>query len=556
MVFLMVGVTYAVDNPTAQIDRSVINEGETFTLHLTGEEEPDLEVLKKDFQILGTSKNSQVKIINGKMTSSSQRIVTLMPKRTGSLVIPPIAFAGKRTNSITLIVKPARAQSDIGGNKSIFLEVSTDIVESYVQQQIIYSIKLFSAIEMIEASLSPPAITDAVVERLGNDVVYQTTIDGRRYRVTERRYALFPQKSGSLVIPSTLFNGNIADGRQASADPFNRFFQQARSRPMQLKSDEITIEVAPRPHSVTSDSWIPAKELRLTEMWSPDPPGFRVGDPVTRTVRIEVSGLTGAQIPALPVNSSKSMNFYSDQPLVETVNGENTLVGIREEKVALVPKVAGEWVLPEIKIPWWSTKDNIEKMAVIPSRTITVLPAATQVASEITENARVNPSESRAAATVASSQQIVQAKYWIWLSVFLALGWLFTLLVLLKYRSRGLRSVDTENTQDARSYENIKGTLKEVQAACMVNDAAKVRSKILMWAAMVWPDQKIRGLDDVSRKLNNTALSEKFADLNCILYAKQSENWDGDSFWNSVSTDLRTPHKQVIDAGDLPALYP
>lgn len=548
---------HAADNPTAQVDRSVLNEGETLTLILFGDEEPDLEVLKNDFKVLSTAKNSQVKIINGTMTSSSQRIVTLMPKRTGSLVIPPISFNGKATSSITVLVRPARQHSNIGGSKSIFLEVSADLAASYVQQQIIYTVKLYSAIEMMEASLSPPAIDDAVVERLGNDLSYQTTVDGRRYQVTERKYALFPQKSGSLVIPATIFNGKIIDGRQASADPFNRFFQQARARPMQLKSDEITLEVAPRPSSVTSDSWIPASELRVSEVWSPTTPEFRVGDPVTRTIRVAVSGLTGAQIPSLSVAHMQDINFYVDQPLVETVSAENTLVGIREEKLALVPKKAGTFILPEIRIPWWSTQENVEKFAVIPARSITVLPATTQVSPSNSVPTILNPSESVTASNSLNNGSNINAvNYWIWLTVIFAIGWLFTLGLLFKNKSKISQNISVENALLAHRRENSKRILQELQAACQVNDAAKVKLKILQWASIVWPDKTIRGLEDVSKLLNNSRLTEKFADLNRILYAKQPGNWSGDSFWNSVSTDLRTPHKRESDIGGLPALYP
>ena len=83
---------------SAHVDRSQIEEGETFQLMLQSDsEEPDLKKLEAFFEVLGTSRSSKVSIINGKMDRINEWIVTLAPKQVGIQTIPPIRFGNEST---------------------------------------------------------------------------------------------------------------------------------------------------------------------------------------------------------------------------------------------------------------------------------------------------------------------------------------------------------------------------------------------------------------------------------------------------------------------------
>jgi len=63
-------------------------------------------------------------------------------------------------------------------------------------------------------------LADAVIEKLTEDSNYGTKINGVDYSVTERKYAIFPQKSGTLTIkPLVLTAAVLSGGRPA----FNSF---------------------------------------------------------------------------------------------------------------------------------------------------------------------------------------------------------------------------------------------------------------------------------------------------------------------------------------------
>src|SRR4029079_270889 len=119
-----------------------------------------------------------------------------------------------------------------------------------------------------------------VVQRLGQDKSYLATIGERRYHVMERHYALTPEKSGTLNRPSLVFCGNTLD----AADPPGFF---SRPRTISARSDAVELNVKPKPEtSPATESWLPAQSMLLkddTEL----PNEIHVGDPVTRTIRMQ-----------------------------------------------------------------------------------------------------------------------------------------------------------------------------------------------------------------------------------------------------------------------------
>src|SRR3546814_16259704 len=68
--------------------------GESVQLNLerdgSGGAEPDLSPLKKDFDVLGRSSGSSIQIINGSISRHKRVRVTLSPKRSGPVTMPPL----------------------------------------------------------------------------------------------------------------------------------------------------------------------------------------------------------------------------------------------------------------------------------------------------------------------------------------------------------------------------------------------------------------------------------------------------------------------------------
>ena len=57
-----------------------------------------------------------------------------------------------------------------------------------------------------------------------------------------------------------------------------------------------TVEVMPLPKK-NKGWWLPSKNLKISEKWQPEPPVFKVGEPVTRTLTIIAVSYTHLTLP-------------------------------------------------------------------------------------------------------------------------------------------------------------------------------------------------------------------------------------------------------------------
>lgn len=548
---------------SATVDRVTIEQGETFLLTIQSDDStPELDVLEPFFNILGTSRSSKVSFINGAMSSLKEWLITLSPKNTGVSVIPSITVGKEKTQPIRIEVVKAKVLNAAQG-ADIFLEVSLDSNSPYVQSQVIYIARLFRAVEIREGSLTEPEINTAVVERMGEDVTFQTTRNQRRYHVTERQFALFPQKSGSMVIPPTVFDGQVlatqSSGQQAN-DPFNRFFQQQqRTRRVQIKSDALTLDVLPQPTTFTGENWLPAKRVVLGESWSVEPPQFKVGEPITRTIKIQAVGQTGAQLPEFKDLPSDGIKQYVDQPKVETGVSDGSLVGIREEKFAIIPTTSGKLVLPELRLSWWDTVLDKEQLVTIPSRVIDVAPASASVAGNQPTQI-MNNSDSIQNGTqdnsIVNVQPVGDSGFWQIMALALGFGWLITVIAWLYQMKKTKVKYDAEQGTSNDS-ESLNEARKRLDTACKNNNASEAKSALLAWGGAAWPENKTRSLLSVGERLQDPNVIQAVIELDEVLYSHVDSAWNGEVFWSVVGQKLKKPRNyKEGKIRSLPSLYP
>ena len=217
--------------------------------------------------------------------------VGLEPKHAGRITIATLALGSARTSPIvlTVLAQPAGAQGKPGDD--VFLEVTAEPLAPYVQQQVRYTVKLYFAFNLTDGNIGEPQADGVVAQRLGQDKSYLATVGDRRYHVMERHYALTPEKSGTLNLPALVFRGNALD----AADPTGFF---SRPRTIGARSDAVQLDVKPKPASWTGDPWLPAESVLLKDD-SEMPGEIHVGDPVTRTIRLQAQGLGFEQLPEL-----------------------------------------------------------------------------------------------------------------------------------------------------------------------------------------------------------------------------------------------------------------
>ncbi|WP_428355700.1 BatD family protein [Methyloprofundus sp.] len=527
------------------VDRNPVNLQESFQITFTANEqpnaEPDFAPLDKDFEILNQSQQQSVQINNWKKTNSIQWILTVMAKHAGNLVIPAINFGQDNSQYTSILVNEAQDTGMV--NEDLFLQVEVDTPKPYIQEQVIYTLKLFRKVNISQASLTEPELQDAMVEKLGEDKNYNTRFQGENYVVTERKYAIFPQKSGTLTIaPLRLTAGIIILGQRQT----NSFFNRQRTRNKRVVSAAITLDVQPKPANAGVD-WLPAKQVFLQEEWTDNLEEMVVGQPFTRTITLQVEGATVGGLSELyKDNMPPHLKAYPDQPVLEEKATDSGMLALRQEKVALIPSRAGSFTLPAIEIPWWNTRTQKMEVARIAERTITAI-AATG-ATTVLEPTPPLVSPAQAAAGGKGTQKTLpiqqQSTLWFWLTLFFALAWLVTLAYFL---SRKLGKTKKQPV----TVEKKSTAKKMLQKACADNDPILAKDALLQWGRDQFKQSSLTKIAEQSGPL----LQAEILVLNTILYSDKTQAWQGAELWAAFQNNQSVDVVKKDLADPLPPLF-
>ena len=115
--------------------------------------------------------------------------------------------------------------------------------------------------------------------------------------------------------------------------------------------------------------------VRVDEEW-PQGDSFVAGEPVTRIVTLTALGVVEEQLPDIPEFYPPNFKLYPDQDNTTTVEKDQSLISQRQTSLAIIPTEPGNFVLPEITIPWFNTLTQKTEYATIPARSITVAAAS------------------------------------------------------------------------------------------------------------------------------------------------------------------------------------
>ncbi len=524
---LFLGMVFSVDSLAADIqvsvDRNPVSLNESFRIIFSATEspddDPDFRPLDKTFQVLNQQKNSQSSWVNGQSTTLITWTLDVMAKKAGSLTIPRIAFGDDASAELQINVLAAAANTKMGVDDELYLQVNVSPDQPYVQSQLLYTIRLFQRVQISQASLSEPAPVNAIVEKIGEDSQYQTNVNGVNYSVFERQYAIFPQQSGLLEIPPVTLTAQVVTGSPSSR--YGSLFSTQRTQTRRVQSKAIQLDVLPAVDDFIGDHWLAAESVQLQQTWSVKDLTVAVGEPITRTITLLAKGVSASQLPELEQKiPSSAIKVYPDQPTLKNQLASSGVTGMREQKLAIIPSESGDYRLPAIEVPWFNTKTQTIERAFLPAAVITVVAQAAVERPKVMTDIKEKP----ATDVIGIEQKIpvdAVGGYWKGLSIFLGFGWLLTIAYLLikKPVERPAKET-TDNNRDS-----IKAALKSLQTACKNNEAKQAKKALIHWGYLLHHTKEI---DHISLYCD-ASLKTEIQQLNKALYAKEKTNWDGAS---------------------------
>ena len=559
----MAGPAMATNDLTVEPDRTRLYEGEVLTLSVKGSTKidinlgnlfdfdlsnlpkPDIEKVEGDFEILARNQQYSIRTVNNEMMGEITWTYQLAPKKTGKLTIPSLSFRDARSAPVAIkVISGTPPDQEPDAERDSFIELAADKEEVYVQEQLVFTIKLFFTGNLIRGELSEPEHPNAIVESLGKQNEYTRYRDGVRYRVVERRYALFPQREGQLSLQPIRFEG------------------QARNEQGQLKflrdsANLFDITVKGVPAGFSGDTWLPARTLELDQSGLPRNQNLTAGQNLTRSLTMRAEGLPAESLPPFPEQTPDSIRAYPEKPERTTTPGPDGLASTLTQTTALVPVQPGKLTLPEIRIPWWDTESDSEKVAVIPAHTLVVEGIPGQIDSvpdklEDASEAGTKPNNDPISNEPDGESGV---GFWPLATLTVLAGWLITLAAWWYSRRRTSAGKVVASQGDNRE----KGLFRDLCEAAQAG-SPKTTDRLVRWMSQRHPERTFQSVTDVNRFLDDTELAAEIEQLQQRLFgtpgeSATSEPWQGERLVAALIR-VRGTASESAPGDQLPPLYP
>ncbi|MCK0107173.1 BatD family protein [Marinobacter sp. S0848L] len=522
---LLIAGPLSANELTAEPDRDQLYEGEVLTLTVKGSmnielnlsnlfnfdlsqlPSPDIEQVEPDFEILARNQRYSVQTVNGDMVGEITWTYQLAPTRTGTLTIPALKFKDASSKPVTIEVISGTPPDQPAANRDSFVELSADKAEVYVQEQLVLTVQLYFSGNLIRGELSDPQHPDAIIESLGKQREFTTQRGGKRYRVVERRYAIFPQTPEELELPPIRFEGQVREANGAL-----RFLRDSQ----QL----YPVQVKPVPASYPADKpWLPADNLALAENGLPDTETLTAGSNLTRNLVMQAAGLPSEALPPLTVDYPGALRHYPEQPRRSTEPTPDGLESTLQLEAALVPVHSGEITIPEVRVPWWNTQTDQLEEAVLPARSYQIEGGSIAAEPVISEPSQPEPTTGQVSETNPDSGADSSSP-WFWTTLLLGALWLITVALWWFFRKNtaGSRANDTAVTNG-----NEKDRFNQLITAIQ-NGAPETPVLLVRWARERFPDTNFNDSSEVVRYSNSQNLGDALREFQASLYAQRTQD--------------------------------
>ena len=524
---------------TASVDRADVEINESFTLKVLVDTdvdvEPDASALETDFDVGQRSQLSNTTIINGQISRSRTWTYILMPKRAGDLVIPPVIVGNEQSQPLHIVVAPQ--SNALPGEADIFVATAVDHAESYVQAQVLYTVKVYRSVATRQPRLNEPQLggVEVLVELAGEERSYESILNGKNYNVVERVYALFPQESGNLSITPARFEARVLrNGRITGRKVFE-------SEPLTV----LVKPIPPPPADFPNAAWLPAKSLELSELWSREPDELPAGEPITRHVTVTALGQLSTQIPVNDPAGSDGVKIYPDKPELRVSAEPEGIRATRKDQYAMIGVRAGTVEIAELELPWWNIDTGEWQVASLPSRSLTILPSGDEALPPVVEPTIEMPFETEPAA--------VESSLWRRISEGLIALWLLT--VLAWWWSRRPEKKPKEPEPPPIHKQQAK-FLKAARKAALVEDEDTVKAALLSWGRLQWPNDWPRSIGDLALRVSDP-LATELDTLCSSSYGPNGESWNGKNLAKALrSFAVKSDDEKNVSGDDLPPLMP
>jgi len=322
------------------------------------------------FRVSKGGTSSRLQITNGQVEASVEYTYLLKPKQTGEFTVGPaeITVEGKtaRSGAVTLTVKDLPERQGDRGRLFLTAELTPQTV--YVEQQVVYTLRLYRRIKVSDLSLSLPETKDLIFKKLGDPSEHEAVYQGQTYQVVEVRYGLSPSKPGVYRMEPARMGMTVYEPRDRRRrgffdDPF--FSSFSAGKPATVTGNALVLQVLKLPEDDRPAGFSGlVGEFRISAGLTPSQ--VRQGESATFTLVVTGEGNIN-RIPDLSVPEIAGVKVYADQPVLETDVRDRGLAGSKTMKWALVPEREGTFEIPSLSLSFFDpNRETYEVLKTLP----------------------------------------------------------------------------------------------------------------------------------------------------------------------------------------------
>lgn len=232
---------------------------------------------------------------------------------------------------------------------------------AFVQGEIVVTVRVSSLLPFEALNVEMPVIEGARVETLIKPRMREVRSYAGKGYVLERVIAIYPQKSGKLVLPPIRATGRVEPEKDKPLD----FVEE---------SPEITLDVAGIAPGFRGDWWLVSRALTISETWSVPIEDLREGDVVRREITITAAGVPYERLPQIQASRTSGIEATDAGTTGNTLKTRDGVVGTLTRAWDLKIGVGDTLYVSPIGIDYWDPGEQVQKKAGLSGHRIEPLP--------------------------------------------------------------------------------------------------------------------------------------------------------------------------------------
>jgi len=276
---------------------------------------------------------------------------------SGSRRLAPLALLAP-----LLAAAPARAEIEPGDLTLTVTAERNGNAAPFAREMVLLRIHGLYRQQILLEEVVQPTLANFSWTQLGRDGWSKARLpDGQVGLAFDRTIAIFPHHAGDFTLEPFIHRLTVNDA--------------GTRRVVDVRSEPISFPVARWTQGSGGPDakepwWLPARDVTVTDSWSPDPETVKLGETTRRIVTVEAQGMVAEGLPPRPVMRTRGILTFAGPVTRETIITPSGPVARATYQWDVRPGVPEVIPLEAISIPWFDTVSRTMRETEIPARQI------------------------------------------------------------------------------------------------------------------------------------------------------------------------------------------